>query len=102
MEIGHVVRGQEHGVVAGGVQSAERAINDMRFRQYHAALGLEVLDDELVLNRFELRVRVLRQCDGGEQQHGSRQAPREFMGKLFFHGTSLAVEGDASLSPYPT
>ena len=45
------MRGQQDGVVVRGVQRAIRAVYDAGFRQYDAGLGLEVMDDELVLLR---------------------------------------------------
>ena len=45
----HVVRRQQHHVVARGVEVAVRAVDDPRLRQRDAALGVEVVDDELVM-----------------------------------------------------
>ena len=45
----HVVRRQEHRVVAGGVEPPVRAVDDPRLRQRGAAFGAEVVDDELAM-----------------------------------------------------
>ncbi len=48
MEVCHVVRRQEHRVVAGRVQVTEGPIFDANLWKGHPALGLEVRDDEFV------------------------------------------------------
>ena len=72
----HVVRRQQHDVVARGVQAAVRAVDDPRLGQRDAALGTEVLDHELVMvggvrrNGRHRPLGVLRLCvaRGGEHQ----------------------------------
>ncbi len=47
--VGHVVRRQQNGVVARGVQAAVRAVDDDRLGQGDARLRVEVVDHELVM-----------------------------------------------------
>ena len=69
----HVMRRQQHGIVARGVELSVRAVDDPRLRQRHAALGLEVVDDELVMlggvrrRLGSLRRRARRRQKGGDQ-----------------------------------
>jgi len=63
----HVVRRQKNGVIAFRIEFAVSAIDDARFRQDGAAFGLEILDDEFVLNRLGIRsgcLRVREQAQG--------------------------------------
>ncbi len=78
MHLGHVVRGQEDGVVAFRIQFAVRAINDARFGKHSAAFRLEILDDEFVLDGLGigdgLRLRRLhaeQRKDQRDNTHGS-------------------------------
>ena len=48
VEVGHVVRRQQHGVALVRIQMAVGAVHDPRLRKHHAALGAEVRDDELM------------------------------------------------------
>ena len=48
MHLCHVVRGQQHRIVARGIQLPVGAVDDTRPRQLRAAFGLEVGDNELV------------------------------------------------------
>jgi hypothetical protein len=49
VEVGHVVRREQDGVVAGRIEVAVGAIDDLRFGKCDAALCLEVVDDVNVL-----------------------------------------------------
>ena len=48
VEVRHVMRRQEHGVVARGVQMTVGSIDDTHLRHRHAALGVEIGDRELM------------------------------------------------------
>src|ERR1700736_3641605 len=73
----HVVRWQKNGVIALRVELAVSAVNNVRLRQHGAALGLEILDDELVLNGLQvgwscLRLRKLNGEQGDDQRNKSQ------------------------------
>jgi hypothetical protein len=50
VEVGHVVRREQDGVVAGRIEVAVGAVDDLRFGKGDAALGLEVVDGVDVLS----------------------------------------------------
>lgn len=66
VQVGHVVRGQQHGVVAGRVQGAEGRVHDPGIGQRHAGLGGEGGQRELLAQG----VGRLGGGGGGGQQGG--------------------------------
>ena len=70
----HVVRREQDRVVACGVQAAVGAVNDSRLGEDDAALGLERVDDELVVRGTVRRRCALR---GGQRHGGAEQQENE-------------------------
>ena len=89
--IGSVPRRDQHGVVLGGVQRAERGIRDHRARQHDTTLEPEVLDGVKAPMRISRRLRganrVRRresgegQEEGGGRAHGGRSMALERSGR---------------------
>ena len=71
VEVRHVVRRQQDGVVARSVQRAQRRVDDAGLGQDDAAFGLEVADDELA--PLELDRRRLRLADHGHAERHSKE-----------------------------
>jgi len=75
----HVMRRQQHDVVARGVQRAVGAVDDLGSRQRHAALGAEIIYKEFVmLGRVRRcrRLRARRDCRG---QLAARRISRRWL-----------------------
>ena len=71
VHLGHVVRGQEHGVVACCIEVSVGSVDYFCFGEHDAALGLEVVQDELMLDGLFWLCRVLceSRCGGGSEKH---------------------------------
>ena len=62
VHLGHVVRWQEDGVVAFGIQFPVGSVDDASLGQNSAAFRLEIFDCEFVLERLSVRGGRLRMC----------------------------------------
>jgi hypothetical protein len=71
------MRRQKDGIVPLRVQFSVGTVDDARLRQDGTAFGLEILDDEIVLNGLwvsgRLRVRKLHAEQGEDQQNSSHR-----------------------------
>jgi hypothetical protein len=67
MEIGHVLRGEQHRVIFRRVQLAIRAVDNSRLWQDHSAFGVEIRDREFVAFRFGY-ARILREQSTGKKK----------------------------------